>query len=95
MSSPDPYLAMPHAQRRALLDEVLAVHGYVCCICGLTISPGSESLQHITPRSKGGTESKDNLKPAHKLCNSQLQDRETTGSAGEIHNGLSWFIKQQ
>ena len=95
MNSPDPYLTMPHAQRRALLDEVLAVHGYVCCICGLTITPGSESLQHIKSRSKGGTNEKNNLKPAHLQCNSQLQDRETSGPAGEIHNGLSWFVEQQ
>lgn len=95
MTSPDPYLSLPYAERRAMLDDALATHGWICCICGLTITPGSESLQHITARKRGGSNEKINLKPAHKLCNSQLQDRETTGSAGEIHNGLSWFIKQQ
>lgn len=95
MSGPDPYLSLPYAERRAMLDDALATHGYVCCICGLSIAPGTESLQHMTPRSKGGTDTKNNLKPAHKLCNSQLQDRETSGPSGEIHNGINWFINQQ
>lgn len=91
----DPYLSLPHTARRAMLDAALATHGWICCICGLTIAPGTESLQHLTPRSKGGTDSSENLRPAHQSCNSQLQDRETSGPAGEIHNGLDWFTNRK
>ena len=88
----DEYTRLSGAQRRALLDEALAVHGWVCCICGLAIAPGQESLQHVVARSLGGDNSKDNHRPAHLSCNSQLQNRDTSGPAGEVHSGLAWFL---
>lgn len=89
----DDYQRMSGRQRRALLDLALTVHGWVCCICGLGIAPGQESLQHVTPRSRGGTNDNANLRPAHRRCNSQAQDKHTTGPAGEIHHGLHYFAK--
>lgn len=34
----------------------------VCHICG---EPGADSIDHITPLARGGTEHRDNLAPAH------------------------------
>lgn len=87
----DDYLALSGGQRRALLDQALAAYGWVCCICGLGIAPGQESLQHTTARSRGGQRTAENERPAHKSCNYQLQDRDSSGPAGEIHNGLDYF----
>ncbi|WP_157975810.1 HNH endonuclease [Brachybacterium sp. YJGR34] len=87
----DEYLSLSGTQRRALLDQALAVYGWVCCICGLSISPGQESLQHTTARNRGGKRTAENERPAHKSCNYQLQDRDSSGPEGEIHNGLGYF----
>lgn len=89
----DEYMAMSGPQRRRLLDAALAEHGWLCCICGLTIAPGDESLQHVTPRSKGGGNVRENLKPAHRRCNSAAGDREQAGPAGEVHAGLAYFAR--
>ena len=87
----DEYTRLSGRQRRALLEQALATYGWVCCICGLTIAPGQESLQHSIARNKGGQRTADNERPAHKSCNYQLQDRDASGPEGEIHNGLNYF----
>lgn len=89
----DDYMTLSGPQRRALLDQSLAIHGYVCCICGLAIARGDESLQHLTPRSKGGVTTLENTRPAHKRCNYSLQDRISEGIAAEVHSGLSYFTR--
>ncbi|WP_165217251.1 HNH endonuclease [Schaalia sp. ZJ1691] len=89
----DSYLRMSGAQRRRLLDQALAIRGWVCCLCGLSIAPGDESLQHIVPRSKGGTNSLENLAPAHRSCNSSAGNRPTSGPAALIHSGLAYFTR--
>ena len=53
-------------------DLVLGVYGDTCHICG---DPGAWSVDHRTPRSFGGTDVLDNLRPTHLLCN---QRRGTT-----------------
>lgn len=70
------YTSLSSRKRRQLLDAVLAAHGWTCCICATAIEPGDESLQHVKPRSKGGTDDLTNLRPAHKRCNYSLADRE-------------------
>lgn len=70
------YTELSSKKRRQLLDTVIAIHGMICCICAEPIALGSESLQHVKPRSKGGTDDISNLRPAHKRCNFALGDRE-------------------
>lgn len=52
---------------KRLQSLVFAERGRVCHLCG---RPGSDSIDHIVPRSLGGTDDLDNLMPAHKRCNS-------------------------
>lgn len=50
-----------------LRAAVLSSHGTVCHLCGM---PGADTADHILPRALGGTDDLDNLRPAHKSCNS-------------------------
>jgi 5-methylcytosine-specific restriction endonuclease McrA len=49
-----------------LTAQVLAV-SRVCHLCG---KPGADTADHLIPRKHGGTNSLDNLRPAHRSCNS-------------------------
>lgn len=51
-------------------DAILAEHGMFCHICSLVIVDKSDlHFDHVMPLSKGGTHTRDNIKPAHALCN--------------------------
>lgn len=51
--------------------QLLARYGHApyCAWCGLPIV-GTVSVDHIVPRSRGGTDDIDNLQPMHPACNS-------------------------
>lgn len=51
----------------ALRAATLAEYGDVCHLCG---RPGATTADHLIPRSQGGPDSLDNLRPAHHSCNS-------------------------
>lgn len=53
----------------------------VCWICGDRIDvtlhyldPGAFSVDHVTPRARGGTDDPSNLRPAHRRCNRAKSD---------------------
>ncbi|WP_349018432.1 HNH endonuclease [Corynebacterium accolens] len=54
-----------YAQR--LVKATIARHGDVCHLCG---HRGATTADHVVPRSRGGDDSLDNLRPAHASCNS-------------------------
>lgn len=67
----------------------LAEYGTVCVLCGL---PGSNSADHIIPRSKGGAVyDLRNLAPSHRKCNYARGNRTAAGPAAVIENGMSFF----
>ncbi|RPJ28255.1 MAG: HNH endonuclease [Chloroflexi bacterium] len=49
-----------------LRNRILARDNYLCRLCGRT---GANSVDHIWPRSKGGTHDEWNLQAAHMVCN--------------------------
>lgn len=51
-----------------LVKLTLATYGTTCHLCGLD---GASTADHIVPRSAGGADSLDNLRPAHRKCNMQ------------------------
>ena len=61
------------AQR--LVQLTLATYGDTCHWCGL---PGADSADHLIPRSHGGDDSLDNLRPIHRRCNSSRGNRPLT-----------------
>jgi 5-methylcytosine-specific restriction endonuclease McrA len=55
--------------------RILTAPVFVCTYCGQVIPPGSRSVDHVTPRSKGGKHVASNLTPACKSCNSRKNSR--------------------
>lgn len=53
-----------------------AKYGKVCHLCHLPIGEGQMSWDHVVPLARGGTHTEDNLKPAHRRCNSRKGARE-------------------
>ena len=67
----------------------LAKYGEVCWNCGL---PGSNTADHVIPRSKGGAVyDLDNLAPSHRRCNESRGNRPHQGPAKVIENGMAFF----
>ncbi|WP_218838223.1 HNH endonuclease [Microbacterium sp. SZ1] len=54
------------------MATTLETYGTRCHLC---LRGGATSADHIVPRSHGGPDSLDNLRPSHKLCNSRRGDR--------------------
>ena len=48
--------------------QVLEVYGTICWLCRQPIA-GLPSADHVIPRSRGGTDDIENLRPAHLRCN--------------------------
>lgn len=67
----------------------LATYGTVCWLCGL---PGSNSADHVIPRSKGGAVyDLANLGPSHRKCNYARGNRDATAPTHIVENGLAYF----
>jgi len=60
-------------------DSILEEEGYVCCMCGVTVVSGGNSMDslednyatidHVIPLSKGGTSDRGNLRCCCRRCN--------------------------
>jgi 5-methylcytosine-specific restriction endonuclease McrA len=69
----------------------LAEYGTTCWLCGL---PGSNSADHIIPRSKGGAVyDLVNLGPSHRSCNSARGNRDATDANHIVEDGLAFFSR--
>lgn len=66
------YVRLPSSRRMALSRRaVFARDGYRCQYCGAA----AESIDHVVPRSKGGTHTWDNVVAACRACNARKEDR--------------------
>lgn len=66
-----------------VLSEIAERDKYVCGLCSDSVDmrlkhphPGSPSIDHVTPLSKGGHDTPDNVQLAHLRCNSVKGNRE-------------------
>ena len=50
--------------------EILEREGRVCYLCGQWLSVHEMTLDHVVPLARGGAHTPDNLRPAHRSCNS-------------------------
>lgn len=74
---------VPDRVRNAIYER----DGWRCGLCGDPVTAGldytdlwSATLDHIEPRSKGGSDAPENLQLAHRWCNSVINDRSELGS---------------
>lgn len=73
-SAPDPYkerLGLSQKAWRRLRMVVFERDGYECAYCG----DCANTVDHIIPLSRGGTNDPENLTPACKSCNSSKRDK--------------------
>jgi 5-methylcytosine-specific restriction endonuclease McrA len=56
-------------------DEIIRRDGQDCHICGEWVSIHDLTLDHIIPLKKGGTHTADNIRVAHRSCNSRKGSR--------------------
>jgi 5-methylcytosine-specific restriction protein A len=78
------------AQR--LMTLTYANYECVCHLCGMYINDGERSVDHVIPRSLNGTDDIDNLRPAHKLCNSARGNRPIEEWRATNTNDVEWLI---
>jgi 5-methylcytosine-specific restriction endonuclease McrA len=58
------------------LKAVLDRHGMVCSICTKVIEHVLQlTYDHVIPLARGGAHTEENLRPAHRMCNSWKNDR--------------------
>lgn len=72
--------------RNRVAAVVLDMFGDTCCHCGLL---GAASVEHLVPRSYGGTDHLDNLLPAHLVCN-QRRGRKPWGRPPTPYRSPRW-----
>jgi 5-methylcytosine-specific restriction endonuclease McrA len=71
--------------------------GWVCWLCGGTIDPHATevgarwSMDHVVPISRGGTNALDNLRPAHRACNSARGDRPDPAPVTPLATSQAWL----
>jgi 5-methylcytosine-specific restriction endonuclease McrA len=66
----------------------LSTYGTRCWLCG---KDGADSADHVLPRSRGGSDHIDNLRPAHRRCNSGRGNRLTTKARRRPSSSAAWF----
>lgn len=60
-----------HIYRQGLVRTIRERGGVLCHICGKQITSTQDlTIDHIIPKSRGGTSKFENLQPAHSKCNS-------------------------
>lgn len=62
------------AKYRRKVVRMLASQNGLCGICGKPAKPKECNLDHITPKSKGGSNRLENLQAAHRECNTLKGD---------------------
>jgi hypothetical protein len=52
-----------------LRQQIIDRDGYRCALCNLDVEPDDVHIDHIKPRSRGGSDHPDNLQVTHSACN--------------------------
>lgn len=66
----DYYEYPPHMLRRTYISAMRQGKRFACGICDELIhSKKTLTIDHVVPKSKGGSDNYENLQPAHKSCN--------------------------
>lgn len=68
-------MTIPHISK-STRQAVFQRDGFKCKYCGLGVNEHNAQIDHIVPRSKGGSDSLDNLATACRKCNVLKSDRD-------------------
>ena len=82
---------MTRKQRETILSQLIRLHGKVCWYCGLDITFDEKHIDHIIPKSKGGTNDINNYALTCRFCNWA----KNSGTLGEFLDWLYWIKKQR
>lgn len=66
---------LPREKLALLRETVLKRDGFRCRYCGVTKTEAFLTIDHVIPRSRGGTDRDDNLVAACVPCNQEKADR--------------------
>lgn len=58
-----------HKISKTVLTEVYTNSAGLCALCGKPMTQWDKTVDHIIPKSKGGKDSKSNIRYAHRSCN--------------------------
>jgi len=61
--------------RQRIRKSLLNRDGLGCWLCGKIMPENDQTIEHLEPRSKGGTNFLGNLVLTHRLCNEKMGDR--------------------
>lgn len=69
-------MASRSSVKRQQYIKYMKINGYIQCgICSLPIvNTDHVTVDHIIPKSKGGSNRVDNMQPAHRSCNEEKDD---------------------
>lgn len=62
-------------QATKLKNACLNEYGHICHLC---LKAGADTADHLIPRSKGGPNTIENVRPAHHACNSKRGAQDLT-----------------
>ena len=62
-------------KKKRRVDKLLRIYGSICVYCGNSLSKKEITIDHVQPKSKGGTGKISNLVIACKKCNASKADR--------------------
>lgn len=62
---------MNQQTKRRRVRQLIRRDGEECCYCGVSLTPGTRTIDHVIPRSLGGSNKIDNLVLACSPCNEE------------------------
>lgn len=83
--------------QKQLRQLVTDIYGWRCSICHTMINPDATrlrdrlSIDHVLPVSRGGTDTIENLRPAHYGCNAARGDGSRTVRRRPTEIGIAFF----
>ncbi len=92
------YVQIPFERKELSRKNVLLRDGYGCQYCGRKLSSADLTIDHVTPKARGGRTSWDNVVTCCRRCNAHKGDRtpEEVGMKILKHpRALSWRVSHQ
>lgn len=90
---------MAYKGTKKIRDAVLREYGNICHLCNeLIIVDDIENgftVDHLIPRSKGGTDNLENLRSAHARCNYRRRDLPMSEWRSQTTDEMIWFTSLQ